>query len=95
MYKIDFYEDRDGYSEIEDFLDQLRHSHQKNNVSLLNKITKELYMLQNLGPRLREPHGICLSDHGIASHARKNLLCCMAKGSFRFASSLHQENKQN
>ncbi|MGO1455901.1 MAG: type II toxin-antitoxin system RelE/ParE family toxin, partial [Lacticaseibacillus paracasei] len=37
MYKIDFYEDRDGYSEIEDFLDQLRHSHQKNNVSLLNK----------------------------------------------------------
>ena len=24
MYKIDFYEDRDGYSEIEDFLDQLR-----------------------------------------------------------------------
>lgn len=63
MYKIDFYEDRDSYSEIEDFLDQLRHSHQKNNVSLLNKITKELYMLQNLCPRLREPHAKFLKGY--------------------------------
>lgn len=55
MYKIDFYEDSDGYSEIETFIFDLDSSNQKSDGILLRKILHQFDLLKTLGPNLREP----------------------------------------
>ncbi|MFD1421903.1 type II toxin-antitoxin system RelE/ParE family toxin [Lactiplantibacillus songbeiensis] len=56
MYKIDFYEDVSGYSELKDFLEELDNSHQPSDQVLLRKIFYQISRLRALGPQLREPH---------------------------------------
>jgi phage-related protein len=63
MYKIDFYEDTNGLSEIHAFLKKLDHSHQKNDIALLKKITHQLNLLEILGPQLNEPQAKFLKGY--------------------------------
>lgn len=63
MYEIDFYEDKDGYCEIQDFFDDLDQSNEKSKKVLFGKITHQLDMLQSLGPRLREPQAKYLKGY--------------------------------
>ncbi|WP_155286874.1 type II toxin-antitoxin system RelE/ParE family toxin [Lacticaseibacillus zhaodongensis] len=55
MYEIDFYEDKDGYSEFEAYLDQLLGSNDKKDATTLKKIRYQMKLLEKLGPALREP----------------------------------------
>ncbi|WP_318766911.1 type II toxin-antitoxin system RelE/ParE family toxin [Lactiplantibacillus carotarum] len=63
MYKIEFYEDIDGYSEVKEFLDHLDNSAQKNDQAILKKITHQLSMLEILGPKLNEPQAKFLKGY--------------------------------
>lgn len=63
MYEIDFYEDKDGYSEIQDFFDDLDQSNEKSKKVLFGKITHQLDVLQNLGPMLHEPQAKYLKGY--------------------------------
>lgn len=56
MYEIDFFEDADGFSEIQDFIERLETSQQVNDRALLKKIYHQLDLLSMLGPQLREPN---------------------------------------
>ncbi|WP_125707569.1 type II toxin-antitoxin system RelE/ParE family toxin [Lacticaseibacillus porcinae] len=56
MYEIDFFEDADGFSEIQDFIERLDASNQVNDQALLKKIYHEFDLLSMLGPQLRSPH---------------------------------------
>jgi phage-related protein len=56
MYKIDFYEDADGYSDIQDYLETLLHSSNKADRIQLDKIRYQMHNLRNLGPSLRAPY---------------------------------------
>lgn len=55
MHQIDFYEDRNGYSEIKEYLEKLDNSNQKNDKKVLKKIINQLDMLALLGNKLHEP----------------------------------------
>ncbi|WP_338217660.1 type II toxin-antitoxin system RelE/ParE family toxin [Lacticaseibacillus salsurivasis] len=55
MYEIDFYEDKDGYSEFEAYLDGLLESNEKKDAIILKKIRYQMRLLEVLGPALREP----------------------------------------
>ncbi len=63
MYEIDFYEDRNGHSELQDFLEALNQSHRKEDLVLLRKIIFQLELLSQLGPQLREPHAKFLKGY--------------------------------
>ncbi|SJZ87728.1 Phage-related protein [Pilibacter termitis] len=62
-YEIEFYEDKDGHKEIEEFLLQLEKSNQKNDKSLLKKIVHQFNMLELLGNRLNEPQAKFLKGY--------------------------------
>lgn len=55
MYQIDFYEDRNGYSDFEDYLESLLDSKDNADIAILKKIRYQMKLLENLGPALREP----------------------------------------
>jgi phage-related protein len=55
MYEIDFYEDDQGYSDIDEYLHMLLYSKDKSDVATLKKIRYQLNLLEKLGPALREP----------------------------------------
>lgn len=55
MYEIDFYEDKNGYSEIKEYLQKLDNSNQKNDKKVFKKIINQLNMLEQLGNQLHEP----------------------------------------
>lgn len=63
MYEIDFYEDRNGDCELRNFLETLNQSHRKEDMVLLRKITFQLELLAQLGPKLREPHAKFLKGY--------------------------------
>jgi phage-related protein len=62
-YEIEFYEDNDGYSEIDDFLHHLDESNQKFDKALLKKIIHQMNMLEMLGPKLNEPQSKFLKGY--------------------------------
>ncbi|WP_054679424.1 type II toxin-antitoxin system RelE/ParE family toxin [Lacticaseibacillus sharpeae] len=55
MYRIDLYEDKDGYSDVDEYIQELTHSTNKQDIAILKKIRYQLTMLESLGPALREP----------------------------------------
>ncbi|MCU6430013.1 type II toxin-antitoxin system RelE/ParE family toxin [Lacticaseibacillus paracasei] len=55
MYRITFYEDSDGYSDFETFLEELLSSNEKSRHTLLKKVRYQMKLLEELGPKLREP----------------------------------------
>ncbi|MEY8735940.1 type II toxin-antitoxin system RelE/ParE family toxin [Lactobacillus sp. AN1001] len=55
MYQIDFYEDKDGYSEIEEYLIEIGSSNQKNDQQIYKKIIYQLNLLELLGNKMTEP----------------------------------------
>lgn len=63
MYQIDFYEDKNGYSEIKEFLKKLDSSNQKDDKKVLKKIIKQVDMLALLGNQLREPQAKFLKGY--------------------------------
>lgn len=49
MYKIDLYASANGHSEIQDFLNTLKSSHDPFDQSLFQKISYQIELLANLG----------------------------------------------
>ena len=62
-YEIVFYEDENGFSEIDDYLRQLDKSNQKNDKILLRKIIHQMNMLELLGNQLKEPQSKFLKGY--------------------------------
>ena len=62
-YEIVFYEDENGFSEIDDYLRQLDKSNQKNDKILLRKIIHQMNMLELLGNQLKEPQSKFLNGY--------------------------------
>lgn len=62
-YEIVFYEDANGFSEIDDYLRQLDKSNQKNDKILLRKIIHQMNMLELLGVQLKEPQSKFLKGY--------------------------------
>lgn len=48
MYQIDFYEDKTGYSDVEEFIEHLDKSTQKQDHQILTKLTYQLELLSQL-----------------------------------------------
>lgn len=63
MYQIDFYEGKNGYSEIEEFLKNLDSSNQRDDKKVLKKIIKQVDMLALLGNQLHEPQAKFLKGY--------------------------------
>ncbi|KLI74590.1 MULTISPECIES: type II toxin-antitoxin system RelE/ParE family toxin [Lacticaseibacillus] len=63
MYEVDFYEDKDGYSEIHDFLDRLNDSAQKSDRVLLAKTLYQIDLLEQLGPNMKMPQARMLKGY--------------------------------
>lgn len=63
MFQIDFYEDRNGYSEIEEYLKKLDDSNQRDDKKVLKKIINQLDMLALLGNQLHEPQAKFLKGY--------------------------------
>lgn len=63
MFQIDFYEDRNGYSEIEEYLKKLDNSNQRDDKKVLKKIINQLDMLALLGNQLHEPQAKFLKGY--------------------------------
>ncbi|WP_203624124.1 MULTISPECIES: type II toxin-antitoxin system RelE/ParE family toxin [unclassified Lacticaseibacillus] len=55
MYIIDFYEDKDGYSDFQTYLEKLLISHDQTDRMVLKKMRYQMKLLENLGPALRMP----------------------------------------
>jgi len=56
MYPVILYTDKNGVCELADFFDELDNSHQKSDQALFKKIYRQIGMLQEQGPLLREPY---------------------------------------
>lgn len=54
MYEIDFYEDKNGYSDVNEYIDKLDQSSQKQDKQILTKLTYQLNLLEILGNRMHE-----------------------------------------
>lgn len=65
MYKIIFYEDEKGKSEISDYLEKISHSHQKQDKAIFKKLVHQMNLLEMLGTKLHEPQAKYLKDLGI------------------------------
>ena len=94
MYPVILYTDKNGVCELADFFDELDNSHQKSDQALFKKIYRQIGMLQEQGPRLREPYaklikGNSYHNYGITPPAGANLLCCRARKTIYFATPLH------
>lgn len=63
MYEIEAYEDKNGYSEIKDWLDKLNESKQKDDQKVLKKVRYQLKILAELGPDIRSPHSKVLKGY--------------------------------
>ncbi|WP_329780869.1 type II toxin-antitoxin system RelE/ParE family toxin (plasmid) [Lactiplantibacillus plantarum] len=63
MYEIEVYEDKKGDSEIEDWLNKLNDSKQKDDQKILKKIRYQLKILAELGPKIRPPHSKVLKGY--------------------------------
>lgn len=63
MYQIDFYEDKTGYSDVEEFIEHLDESNQKQDHQILTKLTYQLELLSQLGNRMHEPQAKFLKDY--------------------------------
>lgn len=63
MYEIEVYEDKKGDSEIEDWLNKLNDSKQKDDQKILKKIRYQLKILAELGPEIRPPHSKVLKGY--------------------------------
>ena len=55
MYQIDFYEDKNGKSDVTDYIYQLDHSRQKQDKQILTKLSYQLEMLSQLGKDMKMP----------------------------------------
>jgi phage-related protein len=63
MYEIEAYEDKNGHSEIKDWLDELNESKQKDDQKVLKKVRYQLKVLAELGPDIRPPHSKILKGY--------------------------------
>lgn len=63
MYQIDFYEDENGYSDIEEFIHHLDNSNQKQDHQILTKLTYQLDLLSQLGNKMHEPQAKFLKGY--------------------------------
>ncbi|QNQ82932.1 type II toxin-antitoxin system RelE/ParE family toxin (plasmid) [Lactobacillus sp. PV037] len=63
MYNIDFYEDKNGQSDIIDFIKKLDRSNQKQDKQILTKLYYQLDMLSNLGNRMKMPQSKFLKGY--------------------------------
>ncbi len=64
MYRIELYEDKNGYSEIKSYIKGLEESDSKNDRIKVNKIRKYMQLLEIYGLTLNEPY-IKKSDSNI------------------------------
>lgn len=55
MYKIVFYEDEHGKSEVSDYVTGISQSNQKNDVAVYKKLVHQMNMLEMMGFALNEP----------------------------------------
>lgn len=55
MYQIDFYEDKNGFSDVVEYIEQLNESSQKQDKQVLKKLTYQLNLLSRIGTNLHEP----------------------------------------
>lgn len=62
-YEIKFYQDENGYSEIDEFLHHLDESKQRSDKALLKKIIHQMNMLEMLGAKLNEPQAKFLKGY--------------------------------
>lgn len=56
MYEIKFYEDKNGYSEVYEYIKSLNNSISKDNRIKLKKITMYMELLSRQGLSLTEPY---------------------------------------
>lgn len=56
MYRIELYEDKNGYSEINEYFEKLQKSKSKDDRIKANKIDMYLRLLAKYGLSLKEPH---------------------------------------
>lgn len=56
MYKIELYEDRNGYSEVKSYIKSLEESRSKDDRIKVNKIRKYMQLLETYGFTLNEPY---------------------------------------
>ena len=56
MYRIELYEDKNGYSEIKSYIKGLEESDSKNDRIKVNKIRKYMQLLEIYGLTLNEPY---------------------------------------
>ncbi|MBD5316846.1 MAG: type II toxin-antitoxin system RelE/ParE family toxin [Bacteroides sp.] len=63
MYKIDFYADKNGYSEVIDYIKKLDNSNQKQDKQILKKLYYQLDMLSNLGNEMKMPQSRFLKGY--------------------------------
>lgn len=63
MYQIDFYEDRSGFSDVEEFINKLDQSNQKQDRQILTKLTYQLELLSQLGNQMHEPQAKFLKGY--------------------------------
>lgn len=55
MYQIDFYENKQGYSDVVSFIEKLDQSRQIQDQQVLKKLTYQLELLSALGDLMHEP----------------------------------------
>lgn len=55
MYEVDFYEDKQGRSDVYEYISKLNHSKQKQDRQVLNKFIYQLSMLEELGGQMKPP----------------------------------------
>jgi hypothetical protein len=84
MYKIVFYEDKKGKSEIQDYFYQVTQRNQLTDRKVSKKVRNQLELLKMLGPHMTMPQARFLKRSkicfvGIAAYARKSFLYCLAK----------------
>jgi len=63
MYQVDFYEDRDGYSDVAEYVHQLDQSKQKQDKQVLTKISYQLALLEQLGNQMGMPQSRFLKGY--------------------------------
>ncbi|WP_270321999.1 type II toxin-antitoxin system RelE/ParE family toxin [Weissella confusa] len=64
-YELEFYEDKDGYSEVAEFLGKLDKSTQKDDKALLKKVIHQFNLLELIGNELNEPRSKRLKGYGL------------------------------
>lgn len=63
MYQIDFYEDKNGISDVTEFIEYLDQSTQKQDHQILTKLTYQLELLSQLGNMMHEPQAKFLKGY--------------------------------